>query len=120
MDRSWLDKENTERKYKLFSDPSLIWLAKNEFQSVKCPHCNETQFCRLTRIWQLDSKNHQIVRGSEIHTNFNKNLDSLKKLLVAYESQSDPDSGIKEEQIDGIWKLTCKGKIIGEEIEIRE
>lgn len=117
MSRSWIDEISTERKYKLFSNPSLVWLVKNEFQLVKCPDCNGAQFCRLTRIWQLDAQNHNIVLGSQIHLNYNKNLDDLKHLLVEYALENDQDSGIIEEKFENIWMLTCKGEKIGEEIK---
>lgn len=120
MSRSWLDKEITERKYKVNSEPPSIWIVHNEYQVVKCPKCQVNQFCRLTLIFHLDAQEKPISRSPEVHTNYNESIDALKKLLVTYASEQDPDSGITEELIDGIWKLTCRGKIIGEEIEIRE
>lgn len=114
MSRSWLDQEATERKYNVATNPPSFWIVRNEYQQVKCPHCNEIQFCRLTRIWRGDPEKPEVAQDSEIHTNYNKSLDELKKLLIAYASE-DINSGITEEHIEGKWKLILEGKVIGEE-----
>lgn len=114
MDRSWLDNEISERKYKVNSVPPAIWIVHNEYQVVKCPDCQESQYCRLTIIRHFDEQEKPLKDFPEIHTNYHKNLVTLKKLLVTYAVQGDEDSGIKEEYLNGKWKLTYRGEIIGD------
>lgn len=44
MERSWLDKEMTERSYKLKSNAEIVWTVRNEYQIVKCFHWDEEFF----------------------------------------------------------------------------
>jgi len=56
MERSWLDNERTERRYKLISNKEIVWTVVNEYQIVKCLHCDEKFFCRLTHIFESENQ----------------------------------------------------------------
>jgi hypothetical protein len=108
MGRSWLDNEMTRRQYRLIN--GLTWIVQNEFQTVRCPHCQEEQYSRLTHIWHIDKKG---TCRPEYHTNYDSNLANLKDLLISY----DDGVGIIEREINGKWVLLKGGQVIGEQYD---
>lgn len=111
MGRSWLDNEKTERHYRI--DDRNDCIVQNEYQRVKCLHCNKVQYCRLTRFWLYDRT--APLPQPILHNNYNSNLDELKKLLVQYVNKQ----AITERQLDGRWILEKDGKMWGVEYEPR-
>jgi hypothetical protein len=83
MESSWLRNERTERSYKLISNEDIVWTVVNEYQIVKCLHCDEKFFCRLTHIYESEKQNFII---KEYHTNYKKTIEELKELRVGGDS----------------------------------
>jgi len=110
MERSWLDKERTERSYKLKSNEEIVWIVRNEYQIVKCPHCDEEFFCRLTHI---DQGKNQIIFANEYHTNYKKTMEELKKLRVS----GDNTYSIFEKKVGEIYVLYKNDEIMAEEVD---
>lgn len=109
MGRSWLDEEKTIRHYRLTN--GLTWIVQNEFQKVRCPHCQQEQYSRLTHIWHIDKDG---TCKPEYHTNYDSNLNNLKELLISYDVNG---VSIKESEINGKWVLLKGDQVIGEEYE---
>jgi len=109
MERSWLDNERTERRYKLISNKEIVWTVVNEYQIVKCLHCDEKFFCRLTHIFESEN---QKYFTKEYHTNYKKTIEELKELRVG----GDNTHSIYAKKVDEIYVLYKDNEIFAEEI----
>lgn len=109
MERSWLDNEKTERRYELKSNEKIVFIVRNEYQIVKCFHCDEKFFCRLTHIYE--KKNQNLVL-KEYHTNYKKTMEELKELRVG----GDNTYSIYEKKVGEIYVLYKDDEIIAEEV----
>jgi len=109
METSWLRNEKTERSYKLKSNVEIVWIVVNEYQFVKCLHCDEKFYCRLTHIYE--SKNDDLFI-KEYHTNYKKTMEELKELRVG----GDEIYSIYEKKVGEIYVLYKDEEIIAEEV----
>lgn len=110
MGNSWLVEEKTIRHYRLTN--GLTCKVQNEFQKVRCPHCQQEQYSRLTHIWWYI--NTDGTYKLEYHTNYDSNLNNLKDLLISYGVNG---ASIKESEINGKWVLFEGAQVIGGEFK---
>lgn len=109
METSWLRNERTEKSYKLIANKEIVWTVANEYQVVKCFHCDEKFFCRLTHIYKSENQN---LVTKEYHTNYKETIEELKELRVG----GDNTYSIYEKKVSEIYVLYKDDEIIAEEV----
>ena len=107
MRSSWIDDEKTVRTYRFIDNTKCV--VQNEYRPVKCPQCEDIQYCRLTHIWHYDSQDRCQL---EYHINFGVGLQELRELLITRIDKT----GVTEVEDGGKWFLMKGSEKIGEQI----
>ncbi len=99
---SWLDDEATVRTY---TTENMEMVVNNQYQEIKCPHCGNLFFGRITCITR---KVEGRTAPLETHINHHPSLEHLKHMLITY--QGDENLGVFEMKRDDEYVLKVVDK----------